>query len=332
MGFFSPLFLKQSNPTEVRTRFLSVAVRATRLSPEDSSNPLLRGPMLELLSGILQPTSLLAPALYPEVAGRLSSLSPAATHNNLERQAVEERINKSSDPLEQTISEADRTTDKSFKRQLLDRAARIASTQGKLRQAVDLAVKASEDSEDTKYSPLDQFLGKVVQAAIKQKEPDSGAYAVSKMRKALNKAKGLCVLGEYYAELKDTVKTKQAFTESANQLKRADNDNEKVKLCLAVAESMLKHDPLGGYDVFRQAVDAINKLPSPEKEQEKRYYLSLLPIAEDLITSFRLFAGKDGQSALALARDIKLSELRVSALSGAYSTARIGPPQKVTKN
>ena len=47
-----------------------------------------------------------------------------------------------------------------------------------------------------------------------------------------------------------------------------------------------------------------------------------MPVAEELIKSFRLMAGQDDAAALALAQDIKLSELRVSALSGVYSRQR----------
>jgi hypothetical protein len=332
MGFFSPMFLRKSNPTEIQTRFLTVAVRATRLSPEDSSNPVIRGSIVELLSGILQPTRLLAPALYLEVASRLNSLSAGALNADLARQGSEERIRKSADPLEQTISEADITTDKFLKRQLLDRAARLAKEQGKLHQAIDLAVSGQDRNEADKYSPVDQFLGEVVQIAIGKKEPVLAAYAISKLVNPLNKANGLRLLGRLYAQLKDMVKSKEALTESAKLLKRADNNNDKVRASLSLAEIILAYDPSAGYDAINQVVDTINRLPSAEKDKEKLYSLSLLPVAEDLIRGFGLFAAQDGQSALLLAREIKLSELRVSALSGAYSVLRNTPSQQITKN
>lgn len=332
MGFFSPLFLKKSNPTDIQTRFLFVAVRATRLSPEDSSNPVLRGPMVELLSGILQPTRLLAPALYPEVANRLNSLSTGTLTAHLARQTAEERIQQSSDPLEQTIFEAEAASDKLLKRQLLDRASRLALAQGKLHHAVDLAVSGRERNEADRYSPLDQFLGEVIQVAISQKKPGLAAYAISKVVNPLNKSNGLRLLGQCYAQLKDRFKSKEALTESAKLLKSADNNNEKARASLSLAQSVLAYDPAAGYDALNQVVDTLNRLPSPEKEKEKLYYLSLLPIAEDLIRGFRLLAAQDGQGAMVLAREIKVSELRVSALSGAYSVLRNTSSQKITKN
>jgi len=56
------------------------------------------------------------------------------------------------------------------------------------------------------------------------------------------------------------------------------------------------------------------------------YYLNLLPVAEDLIRSFRLLATRENQMATNLAAEIKLSELRLAALSGAYSA---GPDRRV---
>lgn len=85
---------------------------------------------------------------------------------------------------------------------------------------------------------------------------------------------------------------------------------------MSLAESVLKYEPADAYELFRESVKEINTLPAPEKDQEKMYYLSLMPVAEDLIRSFRLL---ENQTATSLAAEIKLPELRVSALSGAYS-------------
>lgn len=81
-------------------------------------------------------------------------------------------------------------------------------------------------------------------------------------------------------------------------------------------------DLSSGIKVFREAIKTINELPSPDKDQEKMYYVHLMPIAEDLIRSFRLLATRESQAATSLAIVIKLSELRVAALSGVYSTKR----------
>jgi hypothetical protein len=84
-----------------------------------------------------------------------------------------------------------------------------------------------------------------------------------------------------------------------------------------LAESLLKYEPPDAYEVFRDAVKAINNLPSPATDNDT---VKLLPVAEQLIRSFRLLATRETQTATTLAAEIKLSELRVSALSGAYSS------------
>jgi hypothetical protein len=48
-----------------------------------------------------------------------------------------------------------------------------------------------------------------------------------------------------------------------------------------------------------------------------------MPIADELIKSFRLLAAQDESGAFTIAQDIKVAELRVSALSGVYSHPRV---------
>ena len=133
------------------------------------------------------------------------------------------------------------------------------------------------------------------------------------------KAHAFRLLGEYYGANQDKVKSKEAFSQAAKQLTSVANSNDKVKVSPSLAESVLKYEPADAYEVFRESVKTINNLPSPEKDQEKMYYVRLMPIAEDLIRSFRLLATRENQTATSLAGEIKLSELRVAALSGAYS-------------
>lgn len=320
--FFTPIFLAKSNPKELQTRFLLAAIRSTRLPPEDFANPATRSQVVQTLRGISEPTKSLAPAHYPEVATRLNSLGDMSNTTEVQRQAAEERIRSSSDQLAQIESEAEKTTDKGYRNELLGRAARLALTQGNLRKAVDLALASQAEETSESSTSIDRFLGDVTRAALKQKQPEAAVYAISKMAKPLNKANGLLSLGKYYVDIKETEKSRAAMNDSVKLLKQADNDNDKLKAAIALAQGFLPYDRQASYEAFRQAIETINKLPAPEKEKQKMFYVSLMPIAEELIKSFRLLAAQDGAEALAMAQEIKLSELRVSALSGAYSTQR----------
>jgi len=171
-----------------------------------------------------------------------------------------------------------------------------------------------------------EFLSEIVSLAVKKNSPQDATYAVSKMTQTMTKANGFRLIGDYYEANQDKVKGKDAFTESAKQLKSVNNSNEKVKASLVLAESVSTYEPTDAYEVFRESIKGINSLPSAEKNQENMYYLNLLPVAEDLIRSFRLLATRENQMATNLAAEIKLSELRLAALSGAYSA---GPDRRV---
>jgi hypothetical protein len=286
------------------------------VSAEELANPIVRGPVTELLNGIISPAQRLTPALYPEIASRLSSLSKTALNKTETRLAAEERIQKATDPLEQLISEADSASDEQLKKHFFFLAAKLAKEQGQLNKAATLATKAASDSEG---GWLDEFLSDIVSLATKKKSPGDATYSISQMTESLSKARAFRLLGDYYGANQDKVKSKEAFTQAAKQLKSVANSNEKVRLSLSLAESVLKYEPADAYEVFRESVKTINTLPSPEKDQEEMYYVRLMPIAEDLIRSFRLLATRENQTATNLAAEIKLPELRVSALSGAYS-------------
>ncbi|HBB97604.1 MAG TPA: hypothetical protein DC054_19660 [Blastocatellia bacterium] len=327
--FFTPIFLGKSSPTELQTRFLLVAIRSTRLRPEDFADPTVRTQVVQTLRGVMEPTRLLAPDQYPEVATRLNAVGgETAASAQAERQAAEDRIKISSDQLEQIESEADKTNDKPFKRQLLARGAQLALNQGKLRKAVDLAIACRNEAESYSSASMDPLLAEVHRTAIKQKQPEVSVYAISKMEKPLNKANGMLELSRYYAQNKETEKHRTALNDSAKLLKQADNDNSKLRLVIALAQSFLAYDRPAVYDAFQLVVDTINQLPAPEKAKEQMYYVSLMPIAEGLIRSFRLLAAQDGPGALAMAQEIKLSELRVAAVAGVYSRARDSSSQE----
>ena len=321
LPFISTVFLANSVPADIQLRFISTIVRRTRLSPEELANQISRSQVVSALQAIVEPSKSLAPALYPEVATRLNSLAPASTALRAERQAVEDRIKTSSDQIEQMQTEAERTSDPNYRTGLLERAARLALTQGKLRKAVDLACAGYGDRASNSVY-LDAFLASVISAALKKEEPDEIIYAVSKTAKPLNKANGFIALSKYYARAKEAEKTTAALHDAARALKDAESSNEKLRAAISLAKGFVDYDRAAAFDAFRQIVDTINKLPVPEKQKAKAYYLPF-PTVDELIKSFRLLAAQDEPGAFAIAQDIKPAELRVAALSGVYSHSSV---------
>jgi predicted negative regulator of RcsB-dependent stress response len=320
LPFFTSLFIDKSTPAEITTRFMSVAVRSSRLPAEQLADPIVRSSISQLMNGIIGPARQFTPALYPEIASRLNSVDRTALGRAESRLAAAERIEKATDQLEQLITEADSTSDELLKTQYFFRAARLAKERGQFNKAIDLALKIGNDS-----NWLNEFLSEIVALAIKKKSPNEATYAISKMTKPLVKVTAFRLLGEYYGANDDKVKSKDSFTQAAKQLKTVDASIDKVRASLTLAESVLKYEPADAYELFRDSVKAINTLPAPEKEQEKMAYVKLLPVAEELIRSFRLLAAQEDQTATTLAAEIKLPELRLSALSGAYSRPEKNP-------
>ena len=323
LPFFTSLFLAQSVQTEVQTRFLFVAVRASRRSKEELDTIPVRAQVRQLLNGIIIAAKQFTPALYPEIASRLNSID--RTPNIIEmRLAAEERITKASDQLEQLISEANSASNEQTSKHFFFRAANLTKEQGQLSKAVDLAMKVVNDNERTREQNqptwLNDFLSEIVSLAVKKNSPSNATYAISKMTNPLGRVNSFRLLGDYYGANEDKAKSKEAFVQATKQLKSVENGVGKVRSYLVLAESVLKYEPADAYEIFRESLKAINDLPSPQKDQEKMYYVHLMPVAEDLIRSFRLLATRQNENATGLAAEIKLSELRVSALSGIYSS------------
>ena len=324
MPFFCPTFLAKSVPPDIVTRFVSVAVRSSRRSSEELASPIVRSQVYSLLNGIVMAAQRFAPDLYPEISRRLSFMNRSDPNRTDMRIAAEERIQNASDQLEQLITEANSASDEELKTGFFFRAARLAKEKGQLNKAIDLAMKAANgrelDKNGTTSSWLNEFMSELVSVALNKKTPDDAIYAISKMTRALAKARGFRLLGEYYGTNQDSVKSKEAFTQAAKQLKSVDNSNAKASALLFLAESVWKYEPGDEFEVFRESVKAINDLPSPGKDDDRMYYVKLMSLAEDLSRSFMLLASREDQIATSLAGEIKLAELRVSALSGVYGS------------
>jgi hypothetical protein len=318
LTFFSAVFLQPPASNDIQNRFLQAVVKSTRVPPANIPRPLADRTIVSVLQAILDSTKTVAPALYPEVAARLTSLGSSAVTTQPEREAVEARIKASPDQLEALQLEAERASSEASRRSFLLRAARLALTQGRFRQAVDLEIKAYGD-RSTGVNSMDRFFADVTTAALKQQQPDAAEYAVSKMTQALIKAQSLLQLGKYYVSVKDKEKSKSALALGLKLLDQTEVDNDKLSVAIAFAQGAIPVDSSIAYEAMRLTVETINKLPPRDNQKENLSYRSLIPHGRALVEAYRLFASPDTAAALALAQDIKLPELRVAALLGAYS-------------
>lgn len=326
LNLFRLLYLKNTTPTELQMRFLSSCVKATRLSPVAFNDPMVRGPAIELLALSLPYIERLVPAQYPEAAGRLQELNSGNLSSFKNRQAAENRISKSDRPLEQVIAEAEETNDKLFKRDLLERAARMAQKAGKWRQAIDLMVSRDSDEDAKKdcaiHSVRDEFLHEIVGSTLRDPEMEISEYAVSKMQCPIERSNALRGIAVRHYELRDIVRGEQMLGAAAKFLVDAEDSIGKAQSSLELAAAFQKFDTQNALAAFRSAVASINKVPSPTANVEKQSYSLLLPLAEDVIKVFRTLARHDRGASLALSADIRLEELRASATAGINSNPK----------
>jgi hypothetical protein len=184
-----------------------------------------------------------------------------------------------------------------------------------------------DDAEETKrecaiHSATDEFLSEIVSSALRDKDMEISEYAASKMRCPLEKTNALREIAVRYYEDRDIVAGQRTAAAAAKYLREAEEGTGKARVSLTLATALLRFDPANAQEAFRGAVASINKLPRAKDEEEKRFYLSLLPLADDVITAFRTLGWQDREAALALSVEIRLEELRASAAAGIDSNLR----------
>jgi len=323
LNLFRLLYLKNTTPTELQIRFLTACVKATRLNPVAFNDPVVRGPAIELLTLSLPHLERMVPAQYAEAAGRLQELNSGSLTSFKNRQAVENRISKSDRPLEQVIAEAEETNDKLLKRDLFERAARMAQKAGKWRQAIDLMVSRDSDEYAKKdcaiHSARDEFLEEIVGSTRREREMEVSEYAASKMQCPIERSNAIRGIAVHYYEHGDIVRGQEMLGAAAKSLGEAEDSIGNARSSLELAAAFQKFDPQNAPAAFRKAVASINKVPFPFGNAEKQSYRLLLPLAEDVIKVFRTLARHDRGTSLALSADIRLEELRASATAGINS-------------
>lgn len=322
LNFFQHVYLKNTIPGQLQVRFLNAGVKATRLSPLVFEDAMTRGPAVQLLTGVMPKIEKLAPSLYPEAAGRLQQLSSFANGKLKDKQAAEIRISNSDRPLEQIIAEATDTVDQVYKGELLERAALLARKQGKAHQAVDLMISrdvVSADEDCNKYSATDEFLSEIVGTALKGADMETAEYAATHMRCPVEQANAWRSIAVHYYEEQNVVRGQQSLGAALKSLNSAEDGLRKARVSLALASATLSFEPANSNDAFRRAVDTLNNLPRADKDDNKDFYGSLLPLAEDVIRTFRTLAKHDPGAARSLSVEIRLVELRASATAGIAS-------------
>lgn len=319
MFFVSHVYLKDSTPLGLRRRFLTTALASTAARVDELRNdPQAFSWATQLLQRSLPFMQTLEPSLYPRAASLLASLAP----NLLQTETPWVRIKASADPFEQTLMEANGTSDPVLKRQLLESAARLAHERGDLRRAVDLMVTEEEERGDSPkgHSYRDEFLDKVVQDAVKAKDVEAAGYAVSKMRLPLYRVESLRRIARHHVESKDIALAASALNEAIKALRDAPDGGGKAIAYLRLSTDFLRVDKPRTSEMIRAAAKAVDALTRPDKDEQGEFARTLYPLLNETAGAFRLWARASRAEALAEAGSFGDKEFGVAAAIGVNSS------------
>ncbi len=276
----------------------------------------------ELLQQVAPITSQFLPSRYAQASAQLSVITARLPQATLARRTIEARVEKSADPLNQLIDEADASENAPYKDDLLRQAGQMAFTQGKLKMAVDLF--ATTTSKGRLGMLRDKFLIDVVSKAVQSKDAELAAYAASKLSSNLRRAFAAQKIALYFFGIKDSSHAREYMNDAIKFAQDADNDAGKAAIFLTITQAFIKIDESKVMETARLAVKVINNIPrvasdsKPDAEARKAYVDSLLNIASDIPQVFHHIAQKNEFEAHDLADKIELHDLRAAAIFGTY--------------
>jgi hypothetical protein len=323
-GIANKYLYREATPAELKGRFLGALVRA-------SANPSVMPPeeqtlAYNLLRANMAAVQRLLPALYSQAGAQVETLASMQPRQARERETPDDNIRRSTDPLEQMISEAEGAKDESLRREYLSRAAQRALDSDRLTLAVELIMKIRTEGERDKqyFVPYrDQFLGDVVRKAVSKKDYDAASKAASNLRDPLLRALGLQWVASSYHESGDVVRAREVLQDATKLAESADDDARKVVALLQLAALYVKIDETRVLPTTQSAVKIINALPSPKPveksgaEARHKHVEMLMQLAYVLLPAFQRLSRQDEAGTLALAESIRRADLRAAATLGA---------------
>ncbi|MBA3240495.1 MAG: hypothetical protein H0T60_04635 [Acidobacteria bacterium] len=319
MFFVSHVYLKDSTPLNLRKRFLAATLTSVTARMDELRNdPEAFRSATQLLQRSLPFMQALTPSLYPQAASLLASLAP----NLLQTETAWTRIKASADPFEQTLTEANSTSDSVLKKQLLESAARLAHQRGDLRRAVDLMVAEEEGRSGLPddYSYHHEFLDKIVQDAIKTKDIETADYAVSKMNLPLYRVESLRKIARHYVESKDISRTDSTLNEAIKVLRDAPDGSGKIISYLRLSTDLARVNKPRASEMIRAAAKAVDAVTRPDKDEQGEFSRTLYPLLNETISTFRLLARDDRAEALNAVGLFNVKEFGVAAAIGINSS------------
>ena len=312
-------FFRVTTPPELKARFLSAALAATRDAaawPEQERV----AEAYHLLAGTLPEIQRLLPAAYLQASAQFGLISARMPRQTVEQMAAAERVNESPDRLNQLTTEAAAADSANAKAGLLTDAAHAALRKGKFVEAVDLALGVKSEGEIHELW-RNQFLRDVVVSALAKKDAEAAEYASEKIGAPAERSGALQRLALHYHEAGDVARA-WGFMNGALKLIDTLDDERRAIALLKITTVFMKVDRQRAPEIAREAVKSLEKVvgPRPEDkpggEADQKAVERLLRIAYALTPVFRVLAQFDAAEAASVAANIGRREFRTFATLG----------------
>src|SRR5260370_18243321 len=134
--FLRSFYLKETNPRQLQTRFLTMAFN-TVLTASTSPERMQVAQAYDLLTSLLPAMQKLSPSLYAAALPQAAAMA-RLNSNQLDLVEIHRRVEQSSDPVNELITEANDDKNKAIQNDLLVEAAQRALSDGRLRLAIDV--------------------------------------------------------------------------------------------------------------------------------------------------------------------------------------------------
>jgi hypothetical protein len=321
---FSDYFISPNVPLDVRRWFLGRVVAGARnvavLTDID------QWAYYRMLQKLLPEISATHPEIINEAGTAHSLLSAKVGRSIREANERYERIKNSADKLAATVSEAERTDDKTAKYSLYRSAARLALNEKKFVYAVDLMGKATEielppnsTPEDMRAQIHNEFYRDVVAKALKAKDPESAAYAIKRMSTPLFIAGGFGEIFKYRVDNGESDAGRLALDEAIKFISKTESSPDGIALVLSMIPSVQKMDPARVFEISEMAAKSINSIPTlnvedkPETKNYKDYVTKVMAINRDLRPALTDLIKENRNAATNLANRIDKKEIQIMA-------------------
>jgi len=316
--WLADFYLGPNRAPQLRERFVTVAVMATADSYSWSDAARIRD-AYDLLRIVTPLIPSIAPSLSARANAQLASLTGRFSDRPSDRDASDERIRTSDDPLEQTISEARSANDPELKDDLFVEASQLALKKGKLKLAFELTMSISSEGQHQKLRT--QFLNELVNSAIEKKDPELAGLVIARIDASLIRAAALQRLSLYFFDLKDVAKAKETLIDSLKVINSIEDKTDKTLALLKSLRVVIRVNDEMTPDLAAQLVRAINQIPGPNQKdtstRDEYIRKTLMPVVWQVLPAFEMLAQRDETIIPALVDQLEPREVKLAALSGA---------------